>query len=100
MAIYADLVSRALLDGDQESDIAVLLQTALMVRLAITTERAEVSVLGLLAIRSATTDHLSASVLPAESIPNQADLSNLLSSAVGLRMCSPVSELTLGIRDA
>jgi hypothetical protein len=49
MAIYADLVSRALLDGDQESDIAVLTQTALMARLAITTERAEVTVPGALA---------------------------------------------------
>ena len=49
MAIYADLVSRALLDGDQESDIAVLIQTALMARLAITTERAEVTVPGTLA---------------------------------------------------
>ena len=49
MAMYADLVSRALLDGDQESDRAALIQTALMARLAITTERAEVTVPGTLA---------------------------------------------------
>ena len=49
MAIYADLVSRALLDGDQESNLAVLIQSAFMARLAIMTERDEVTVPGTLA---------------------------------------------------
>ena len=51
MAIYADLLSMALLDGDQESDIAVLIQIALMARLAITSERANVTVPGALAVQ-------------------------------------------------
>ncbi len=49
MAIYADLLSMALLDGGQESDIAVLIQIALMARLAIMTEGADVTVPGALA---------------------------------------------------
>lgn len=51
MAMYADLLSMALLDGDQDSDIAVLLQIVRLARLTITTKRADATVPEVLAVQ-------------------------------------------------